>query len=160
MRHFILGCFILTVGFGCESSSPQVTGDPDDPAYTDYEHDEMEAAMAKARDSVDEFLKVLNSGEGTNFAVKAPITDENGTEHFWLTDLTFENGEFKGRINNKPGIVENVTNGQQWSLQKDEISDWLYFRNEKMHGNYTLRPLLKSMPADEAAQLRAILADP
>lgn len=33
-------------------------------------------------------------------------------------------------------------------------------RDGKMHGNYTMRPLLKTMPADEAAQLRSLLAEP
>jgi len=29
-----------------------------------------------------------------------------------------------------------------------------------MHGNYTMRPLLKTMPPEEAAKFRSLLADP
>jgi uncharacterized protein YegJ (DUF2314 family) len=40
------------------------------------------------------------------------------------------------------------------------ISDWLYMRDGKMVGNETLRPLLKTMPADEAEKLRSMMASP
>ncbi len=33
-------------------------------------------------------------------------------------------------------------------------------RDGKMHGNYTMRPLLRTLPDDEAAQYRSILAEP
>lgn len=79
---------------------------------------------------------------------------------FWLSDLIYKNGEFEGTINNDPGFVSNVEFGQKWTIKKAEISDWMYMRNKKMHGNYTLRPLLKTMPEDEAAKYREMLADP
>lgn len=82
------------------------------------------------------------------------------TEHFWLTDVSFENGEFKGTINNDPGMVGNVKIGQSWTVRKDGISDWMFMRGGKMYGNYTMRPLLKTMPEAEAAKYRSMLADP
>lgn len=36
----------------------------------------------------------------------------------------------------------------------------MFMRDGKMYGNYTLRPLLETMPEDEAAALRSILAEP
>jgi uncharacterized protein YegJ (DUF2314 family) len=50
--------------------------------------------------------------------------------------------------------------GQKWTIKKAEISDWMYMRGGKMYGNYTLRPLLKTIPQAEAAKLRALLAEP
>ncbi|MBI1249235.1 DUF2314 domain-containing protein [bacterium] len=122
----------------------------------------MEKAIAKARATTDQFIKVLGEKKGENFAVKAHIEDEkNGEgEHIWLTDVSFKDGKFIGRINNEPAVVGNVKMGQQWTVAKDEISDWLYMNKGKMYGNYTLRPLLKAMPEAQAKQLRAILADP
>lgn len=35
-----------------------------------------------------------------------------------------------------------------------------FMRDDKIHGNYTMRPLLKTMPEDEAEALRSLLADP
>jgi uncharacterized protein YegJ (DUF2314 family) len=39
------------------------------------------------------------------------------------------------------------------------MSDWMFMRDGKMHGNYTMRPLLKTMPAEQAAKLRSMLAE-
>ena len=50
--------------------------------------------------------------------------------------------------------------GQKWKLPKQEISDWMFMKYEKMHGNYTLRPLLKTMSKTEAARWRAVFAEP
>ena len=50
--------------------------------------------------------------------------------------------------------------GQTITVTKGEISDWLYMREGKMYGNYTLRPLLATMPPEEAARFKAMLANP
>jgi uncharacterized protein YegJ (DUF2314 family) len=125
-----------------------------------YSETEMNAAIARAKKETDNFLKELAKPTGEDHAVKAPIKDENGTEHFWLTDLTYKNGEFEGTINNDPGIVKNVKLGQKYKIKKEDISDWMYMKNGKMHGNYTMRPLLKTLPPDEAAKFKAMLAEP
>jgi uncharacterized protein YegJ (DUF2314 family) len=125
-----------------------------------YDQTEMNAAIARARSEVDSFVEELSKGNGENFAVKAPIEDNGQVEHFWLTEVVFRDGEFEGVINNDPGIVSNVKLGQKWTIAKSEISDWMFMRGGKMHGNYTMRPLLKTMPKEQADELRSILADP
>jgi uncharacterized protein YegJ (DUF2314 family) len=45
-------------------------------------------------------------------------------------------------------------------VKQADIADWMYMRGGKMYGNYTMRPLLKTMPAAEAAEFRSILAEP
>lgn len=125
-----------------------------------YDQQEMDAAIARARRESDAFLVELSKGNGTDFSVKAPIEDKGQTEHFWLTDITFANGEFSGLIGNDPGIVKNVKLGQKWTIKKADISDWMFMRDGKMHGNYTMRPLLKTMSKAEADQMRSLLAEP
>jgi uncharacterized protein YegJ (DUF2314 family) len=63
-------------------------------------------------------------------------------------------------IKNDPGIVGNVKIGQSWTVKRTEISDWMFMRDGRMYGNYTMRPLLKTMPEAEAAKYRSMLADP
>lgn len=125
-----------------------------------YDEEEMDAAIARARREVDDFIRDLANEKGDSFSIKVGIEDEGDTEHFWLVDVTYQEGIFKGTINNDPGFVENVWLGQLWKVKKEEISDWLIMRDDKMHGNYTMRPLLKNMPAEQAAQYRAMLANP
>ncbi len=125
-----------------------------------YDEKEMDAAIARARSEVDSFIAEMAKQNGEDFAVKAPIEDKGQTEHFWLTDVVYSNGEFKGQIGNDPGIVGNVKIGQPWTIKKEQISDWMFMRNGKMHGNYTMRPLLKTLPEKEAEKLRSMLANP
>jgi uncharacterized protein YegJ (DUF2314 family) len=125
-----------------------------------YDEEEMSRAIARARSEVDTFIAVLENRSGSDFAVKVPIEDKGKTEHFWLTDVSHRDGKFTGQIGNDPGLVTNVKFGQTITVTKGEISDWLYMREGKMYGNYTLRPLLATMPPEEAARFKAMLADP
>ena len=131
-----------------------------DTLITDYDQKEMDAAIARARSEVDSFIAELSKRNGSDFAVKVPIRDKDETEHFWLTNIVYRNGQFEGVISNEPGIVTNVKGGQKWSVKKSEISDWMFMREGKMYGNYTMRPLLKTMPEEEAAKYRSMLANP
>ncbi|TWU05474.1 YegJ family protein [Stieleria varia] len=156
MNRFFSIALLCVVACGCggERSKPETLVD------SGYDQQEMDDAIAKARSEVDSFITELSAPTGTDHAVKAPITDDGQTEHFWLTEVSFQNGEFKGTINNDPGIVNNVQIGQEWTIKKSEISDWMFMRDDKMHGNYTMRPLLKTLPEEEAAMYRSLLADP
>jgi uncharacterized protein YegJ (DUF2314 family) len=150
-----LAIVVFVVGLsGCGKSKPETL------VESGYDEKEMEAAIARARSEVNSFIAELARPTGTSHAVKAPISDQGRTEHFWVNDVSFQNGEFKGTINNEPGIVSNVKMGQKWMVKKDEISDWMYMRGGKMYGNYTMRPLLKAMPEKEAVKFLAMLAEP
>ena len=158
MRHDHI-CRLAASGFlmlslaGC---SPK----PDTLVDGGYDQAEMDAAIARAQSETDRFIAELANPTGESHAVKAPITDGEETEHFWINNVTFKDGEFSGTINNDPGLVTNVRIGQQWTVAKEDISDWMYMRDGKMYGNYTMRPLLKTLPPDEAAALEAMLAEP
>ena len=134
--------------------------DPDTLVRGGYDEREMDAAIARARKEVDAFIAEMEKGNGEGFAVKAPIEYQGQTEHFWLTDVVYRNGQFEGIIGNEPGMAKNVRLGQKWTIKKHEISDWMYMRDEKMYGNYTMRPLLKTLPPDEAEEYRKMLANP
>lgn len=125
-----------------------------------YDEEEMDAAIARARSEIDSFIAEMSKGTGTDFSVKVGIEDKEETEHFWLKDIVYRNGKFEGVIDNDPGLISNVKRGQRWSAKQSEISDWLFMRGGKMYGNYTLRPLLKTMPEEKAAKLKSILANP
>ncbi|MGL4233567.1 MAG: YegJ family protein [Casimicrobium sp.] len=133
--------------------------DPDTLVRGGYNQAQMDAGIARARKEVNAFLDVLAKDDADSFSVKAPITDKNGTEHFWLVDITYDKAKatFIGSIGNRPGIVRNVKAGQEWTIKRDEISDWMYTRGEKIHGGYTIDPLLATMPKDQAAAMKAKL---
>lgn len=156
MRSFFtaVGLSLLLATSACFTSAPStlVSGG--------YDKAEMQAAQERARSEVDQFVVVMSQGAGENFAVKAPVRDGEKVEHFWLTGLTYTDGVFTGTINNDPGAVSNVKLGDPRSVPRGEISDWMYMKDGKIHGNYTMRPLLKTLPPDEAAAYRSLLAEP
>ena len=123
---------------------------------------EMVAAIARARASLPQFWEVFekhSQGE-SDFALKVKITDANGSEHFWATSLERRGEKTMGTINNDPNTVTNVKLGDRIEIPEADISDWLYMQGGKMHGNYTLKPLFKSMPAEEVEKLQSIMAEP
>jgi len=136
---------------GCSGGSDPK---PDTLVEAGYDQAEMDAAIARARRETDDFLAVLAKGEADSFSVKAPISDSHGTEHIWIADIRYENGEFVGLIGNDPGIVKNVRFGQEWRIRKVEISDWMYVRGDRIYGGYTIDPLLGSWDPAEAEALR------
>ena len=152
-RWSLLLVFVIAFFCSCSKKPPTLVKDG-------YDQQEMDAAIARARGEVDAFIAELSKKNGTAFSVKAPIEDNGKTEHFWLTDVVYSDGQFSGVIGNDPGVVKNVKFGQSWTIKKGAISDWMFMRNEKIHGNYTMRPLLKTLPKEEAEQYKSMLANP
>ncbi len=144
---------------GCSKSNKDQAADSPKPKTLTEEYDEaeMDAAIGTARSRVDEFLNVLGENAADSFSVKAPIHDGDETEHFWIVGVSYNDGVFSGRIGNDPGIVKNVKAGQPWEIKKDEISDWMYTKGDRIHGGFTIDPLLGSFPKDKADALRSKL---
>lgn len=123
---------------------------------------EMQAAIAKARSSLPMFWEVYERkprGE-SDFNLKVRISDGRGAEHFWLSDIERKDGKLYGVISNDPNNVHTVVKGQRIEIPEPDISDWLYYRNGKMVGNYTMRAMFKYMPPDQVEYLKRQLADP
>jgi len=117
----------------------------------------MNAAIAKARETVDTFIVRLKSPQSgdTIFSVKVPIADSANTEHFWLTNVRFDGAKFNGTINNDPVKVTHVKLGQNWSVNRDEISDWMIVSNAKLIGGESIRALRSKMSPEERAAFDA-----
>lgn len=117
-------------------------------------------AIRKARATVSELIEPFVAGELENFTVKVEVTDvQKRSEHMWLADVSYRDGTFAGHITEVPHTLEGFVAGQRFRLPHDGISDWMYYRDGKMYGNFILRGMLPSMPESEAQKYRAILAD-
>jgi uncharacterized protein YegJ (DUF2314 family) len=124
---------------------------------------EMEAAKAKARATLGQFWEKLErpgpGEEGFALKVSLPYSPRD-TEHIWTKDVERKDGKITAVINNRPRDVKTVRLGQRIEIREDQISDWMFVRNGKMVGNYTLRPMLARMPPADAARYRAMLEEP
>ncbi|MFN3651975.1 MAG: YegJ family protein [Armatimonadota bacterium] len=150
----LLPLLLALVACGCSPRDSVLQVEDDDP--------EMAAAISQARASLPHLWSVFERpirGESV-FSLKVKITDGNGTEHFWVGSLERRDGVTTGKIDNDPNIVRNVKLGERITIPDADISDWLYKREGKMVGNYTLRAMFKQMPAEEVSRFRAMMADP
>jgi uncharacterized protein YegJ (DUF2314 family) len=124
---------------------------------------EMIEAQVKARASLDRFWAVQaspRSGE-EGFALKVAVPVQGSeTEHIWTNNITREGQKVLGTVNNTPRRARTLRLGDRIEIVPDRISDWMYLRNGRIVGNFTLRPLLKRMPPAEAERYRAMLAEP
>jgi uncharacterized protein YegJ (DUF2314 family) len=134
----------------------------DDPVVQVQASDpEMNAAIAKARQQLPHFWSTFSQptkGE-SDFCIKVKIGDKGAVEYFWCVDIQRTGEKITAVVNNDPEIVKCVKLGQRVPVGEAEIADWLYMRDEKMVGNYTLRPLMKTMSKEERSKAEALLGE-
>jgi uncharacterized protein YegJ (DUF2314 family) len=127
---------------------------PDDKVtYVADDDPRMNAAMDKARSTINSFITALKSPKPgqSAFSIKMGFTDGGNTEHMWLTPVSFDGSKFTGTINNEPEKVKSVKMGQKVTVAPEKISDWMYVENQKLVGGYTLRVLREAItPAERA----------
>jgi uncharacterized protein YegJ (DUF2314 family) len=123
----------------------------------------MAAAIGKARATLPAFwtaLKEKRPGDD-RFAVKIryPTTKSmSDGEHIWANEVEHTGETVNATINNEPRDIPNLKIGQRVTVPVDQLTDWMFFRNGKMHGAQTVRVLLPKMQKPDADRLRAILA--
>lgn len=118
---------------------------------------DMARAIKNARRTVSDFIQRLKHPQkyDESFSIKKKIQYHGEIEHFWLSNVTYRNGVFAGKIANQPELVKNVQFGDTVKVKETEISDWMWLNRGKMHGGYTLRAMLKYMSLNQADALRA-----
>lgn len=113
----------------------------------------MNAAIDKARSTVNTFITALRSPKAgqSAFSVKMAFADGAETEHMWLMPVSYDGQNFQGTVNNEPQMVKTVSMGQVVTIAPARISDWMYVENRKLVGGWTLRVLRDALPSDERA---------
>ena len=121
------------------------------PYQVPNEHAAMQKAVAKARKTVLQFIDALQHptpGE-TDFEVKKPFVQKGDVEHIWLSEVTFVGGHFQGKVDNEPVKIRGLKLGQVLSVNPDEISDWVYIKNGKLVGGYTIRAHYNELTSEQ-----------
>ena len=121
----------------------------------------MNAAIAKALAEIDVFIASLQAPKPsqTYFSVKKPIPWQDGVvtshEHIWVTDVTFKDGKFHGKLGNEPVDVKDLKLGDDVVVEKAEASDWMIVEDNVLVGGYTLLALRDQMPESERVEFDA-----
>lgn len=150
-------CLIGTLLVGCNKRTSSNT-----PVKITTGDKEVDEAISKARESLDHFWSVYDSpkeGEA-NFSLKVKVQDSNGNvEHLWAIDLKKDNGKIFGTIDNDPKQVKTLTRGQKIEIADKDIVDWMYRKNGKIYGGYTIRVLVNRIPKADADAIKSQLSD-
>ena len=125
--------------FGCNATTAETESDSG-LIHVAEDDREMEAAIAEARRTVDDFIGHLkNPQQGMGmFAVKKPYPTRSGSsEHIWIEVTEFRDGQFYGAIANDPVDIEGISLGSTASAKKLEITDWLISTDNGTLGGFT-----------------------
>jgi len=126
---------------------------PDDLTFREVPDDDeaMNAAMAKARETIGDFLSRLQNPETSkeNLSLKASFEEDGQIEHLWLNTITYEDDIFTGTLGNNPVYVQGLTLGQRVSIPLERVSDWMDIEDGRLIGGYTIQVLRDKLPPKE-----------
>jgi uncharacterized protein YegJ (DUF2314 family) len=112
----------------------------------------LRQAEETARATLDDFLtqaKRQPAGTGS-YALKVKIQEGRDTEYFWVSEFTWSDSSFTGRINDEPRLVKSIKPGEIVKFSRSQIADWKYVdeKSGRTFGNFTAcAPLSKEAPA-------------
>jgi uncharacterized protein YegJ (DUF2314 family) len=153
----ILLCSIFF--FSCEKiSSIFESGQKAETVQLDRAEEEITRIAEDARNTLSIFFRhVTGTGKGEHsFYVKYPFTvyDEGDvvTEQLWLSGIYFKNGAYYGKLANNPRYLHNMKAGDTVTFSADSVTDWMYIRNGKIIGGYSIKYLLEKIPEDRRSE--------
>ena len=118
-----------------EGQVPVTSVNSDDP--------EMEAAIQKAQDSLDQFIAEMAKPGKRQFGIKAAIETPEGTEHIWVANVSYADGMFKGVFANEPLRIPGKHELDPVEVKWEDVSDWLIMDGDRMTGGFTQKVLEK-----------------
>ena len=147
--------FCIATVLGCDQSphvqdgkTAEVNGEQIVGVSQDDE--EMNAAMQKARDTMQQFMTKMNAAGQEFDGMLKVYFDEPGVddgEHMWVIVSQANSPNFKGTLISTPGWLTSVKNGDEVDFDLSRISDWLYIEDGLANGAYTVQ-LLRSRMSD------------
>jgi uncharacterized protein YegJ (DUF2314 family) len=156
MRIFVF--FIVIFFFGaCKSDSrvkikPNQNDSSENLVQYSGEDEKMNRAIAAAKESFPGFLETFKAGcdQCERFSVKLRFdVDEGDGEHIWVDGLHFKEGQLFGQIANEPENNIAVGYGDTVKIRKENLSDWMYIRNSKLEGGYTIKVIYDDLGKKE-----------
>ncbi|MDQ0591769.1 uncharacterized protein YegJ (DUF2314 family) [Chryseobacterium ginsenosidimutans] len=157
MRKIIGICLLSLFITSCNDNKRKLEreGEPD-VLYVENADNEMNSAIAKAKETFPEFEKAFqeNNPNFENFTIKQKFeTSDGGGEHIWIGDLKFKDGQYSGVVQNEPVDVKQIKLGDSIKVSLADISDWMYIDKKVVKGGYTVKVLRKQMSQEERSAM-------
>ena len=137
---------LLMAGLACSGEKPTTIYREGEPPVSQVKDDdpEMNAAIQKARDTLDDFLKELTTPGKRDFLIKVAMDNSEGSlEHIWADSVQYRDGKFTANLANEPVRLPGKKVGDSATVDRSEISDWLIMDGDNMTGGYTAKLLME-----------------
>ena len=106
---------------------------------------EMSSAIELANKTLVDFDEVLKFSENQNFALKIRYDINDKSEHIWAVNIEKSDEDYFGIIDNLPNSEINIKLNEKVKIEKEKISDWMFSKNGKLVGGFTIRVLRNKM---------------
>lgn len=120
---------------------------------------EMAQVAKLARETVQDFLDALSHPDGSmeHFAVRVPAVYKETTEHLWLVQPAYDGHSFTGVLSADARVVPGYRKGRKIRIGRDHISDWMYVKEGRLVGGFSIRLHYRRQTKQMRRSLRASL---
>jgi len=141
-KFTIITIIVILVAIGATFYFSQFSSKKDNIIYFDEDDKEMNYAIETAQFTLNHFENALLSND-TNlgyFSLKVSYQAFDCVEHIWVSDVYLQDNEFYGYVDSEPQYIDKIKLGDILEINKNNISDWLYYDYEKgvYYGGYTI----------------------
>jgi uncharacterized protein YegJ (DUF2314 family) len=120
--------------------------------------EELAEIAEEARRSIHDFIRTFqhpDPGKG-EFCVKYGFDAEQGSgfdkEYLWLSEISFRDGFYFGKIMNIPRYISYFRQGDTVSFIIDDIADWMYQDNGKIVGGRSIKYLIEQIAEQDRSE--------
>ena len=107
----------------------------------------LEAAIKEARSGLDAFIKELAAPKpGEGFAVRGTFQTIEGPEYLWVRSPVFADDKFTGKLDQQPIAVKGKNKGDEVTVAKKDVVDWLIKDDTGVRGAVTEKVLSGAGP--------------
>ncbi len=117
----------------------------------------LAASRKKAKATLQQFVEHRSKGLRGTYTIKFPLTQNGETEHIWLQVDRIGKDGVTGRLANEPVNGTEYKMGQKLTIAFNDVEDWMIRSQDGIRGAYSVRAMLKDMPAEQADKLKAML---
>lgn len=102
-------------------------------------------AVVHARNTLDSFISEYQhpKPEDKGFGVQAAFDSPRGPEHIWIHLRSYHAGKFTGTLADEPQAVQGMHKGDMVTVDRNQVTDWIYDQGGKAQGGFTIRALAR-----------------
>lgn len=155
MKNIIVGLFVAISLLFIACQNNEVKQEATTATKTDRATElAIKRGIEKAKKTLKkEFLDVFEKKldlNNYNYSLKMAIRNYEQEEHIWLDNLRYDNSNtLMGFIANKPKHLTHVKSGDKIKIEYDDVVDWMYLKDDVLHGGYTIKAMAENMNAEQ-----------